>query len=119
MYHYGYRPLLVNHDLAMFCVHRSSAIDDISYSTCHAISQIHVIERSYGVILTCNFTRRSEENITSLYGKEALKLSHHPTKFGDHRKCGSEDIRYLVRHLILQDNVIQNYCISIGGMLSY
>ena len=55
----------------------------------------------------------------SLYGKEALKLSHHPAKFGDHRKCGSEDIRYLVRHLILQDNVIQNYCISIGGMLSY
>ena len=119
MYHYGYRPLLVEHDLAMFCVHQSSANDDISYSTCHAISQIHVIERSYGVILTCNFTRPSEENIMSLYGKEALKLSHHPAKFGDHRKCGSKDIRYLVCHVILQDNVIQNCCISIGGMLLY
>ena len=34
--------------------------------------------------------------LPSLYGYEALIISHHPAKFGGHMKCGSGDIAFLM-----------------------
>ena len=39
-----------------------------------------------------------------------FKISHHPTKFGGHRHCGSGVIIILVSHVILQDCVIKGSC---------
>ena len=37
-------------------------------------------------------------------------MSHHPTKFGDDRQCGSGDIMVLVVcHVISQDHVIKGF----------
>ena len=36
------------------------------------------------------------------YGKEPLKVSHQPGKFGGHRHCGCRDIMPLVLQVILQ-----------------
>ena len=41
-----------------------------------------------------------------LHGKEPLKVSPYPTKIGDYRHCGSENILILVYHVILQDHEI-------------
>ena len=38
------------------------------------------------------------------YGKEPLKVSHHPALFRGHRHCGSGDIMVLDCHVILQDH---------------
>ena len=39
--------------------------------------------------------------------KDHLKVSHHPSKFGGRRHCGSEDIMVLVCHMISQDDLIK------------
>ena len=36
-----------------------------------------------------------------------MKVTCHPTKFGGHSHCGSEDIMILVYHVILQEHVIK------------
>ena len=45
-----------------------------------------------------------------LFGKESLKVSHHPNKFVDNEQCGSGDIIALFCHVILQDYVIKVSC---------
>ena len=42
-----------------------------------------------------------------LYRQEPIKVSHHLTKFGSHRYCGSGDLMILVCHVIFQDHVIK------------
>ena len=44
-----------------------------------------------------------------LYGKEPMKISYHPTKFGGHKDCGGEDIMIL-QNVILQNHVIKRSC---------
>ena len=46
----------------------------------------------------------------SVYVLAALKVSHHPTKFGGNKHCGSGDIKISVCHVILQDHVMKEPC---------
>ena len=62
---------------------------------CHVISQDHMTKDSSNFI------------------GEPFKLSHHPTKFGDHRHSSSGDM-FLVCHMILQDHVIKESCDSLA-----
>ena len=41
-----------------------------------------------------------------LYELELLLLRPEPPKFGSHRQCGSEDIIFLVFHVVSPDHVI-------------
>ena len=54
-----------------------------------------------------DLARPLDQRFTQLYGKETLKVSHHPTKFGGHRHGGSGDIVVLVYPVVLQDHLIK------------
>ena len=43
-----------------------------------------------------DFVRPRYQSVLCLFGQDLLKVSHHSTKFGGHRHCGSEDIMRLV-----------------------
>ena len=43
---------------------------------------------------------------------------HHPTKFGDLRYCGSEDIKFLVCHVTSQDHLVKRSSDSIDRIPS-
>ena len=46
----------------------------------------------------------------SLYAREFLTVCQNPVNFGGHRHCCSGNTMVLVRHAILQDNVIKGSC---------
>ena len=62
--------------------------------------------RYISFILSRDFTRPRYQSIIWLSGLEPLKISHHLTKFGGHRHCGSGDI-VLFCHAISQDHGIK------------
>ena len=41
------------------------------------------------------------------YGQEPINVSYRLARFGDHRHCGSEDIKILVCQVISQDHLIK------------
>ena len=58
---------------------------------------------------------RSHDGIVMLlYEQEPMKISYHLAKFGSHRHFGSEDITFLVCHVILQDHTIKGSCDFMG-----
>ena len=42
-----------------------------------------------------------------LYGRNPLKVSHHPAKFCSHRHYGGADTMILFCHVILKDHMIK------------
>ena len=43
-----------------------------------------------------------------IFDNELIKLYHHSSKLGAHRRCGSGDIMVLICHVILQDHAIKS-----------
>ena len=46
---------------------------------------------------------------TWLYRWKALVVTHHLLKFNDQRSCGIVEVKYLICHMTLQDNVIKRF----------
>ena len=106
--------------------------EDVRILICHVISQNHVIKGvcdfmgSYGKLPSCQvwwlwalwsyiyngfclshgLAGPRDQGFICLHGKKRLKVSPYPTKFGDHRHCGSWGIMVLVYYLILKVDVI-------------
>ena len=57
--------------------------------------------------MSCYFTRPRDQ---SIYVLATVKVSHHTTKFGGNRHCGTGDIKILVCHVILHDHVMKGSC---------
>ena len=51
-----------------------------------------------------------------LYGKERLKVIHHPAKFGGDKHYDSGDI-FLICHMISRDHKFQESCDLVGRSL--
>ena len=52
------------------------------------------------------------------YWLGALQLSHHPTTFHGHKRCGSGEVMVLACHVISQDHIIRRSCDFIASNLS-
>ena len=57
--------------------------------------------------LSRDLAKPHDQKFMWLYGKEPIKLSCHPAKFGGHNHSSGEDIKFLVCHLISQKNMIK------------
>ena len=66
--------------------------------------------------LSHDLARSLDQKVMQLYGQKPLKVSHHPTKFGDQRHCGSRDIMVLMCDVILQNRMIEGSCDFMGGI---
>ena len=81
----------------------------------------HNYSGSWDVLsLSRDLTRPSDQRIMLLYELEPLILSHHPTKFGGRRHCGSEYINIPTNTVILpQMRDIRDCLYSLTSAITY
>ena len=73
----------------------------VGYHLAKFSSHKHSDSRDEVISLSRDLARPSNKRVMWLFGQELIKLSYHPTISGGHRLSGSEDIMFLVCHMIL------------------